>query len=231
EWQSGIARLAAADLSAEAQSLVAPYLKIAAPLLTAEPVLYPGSPSIAKSLMRENDRLLLCELHPAAFAALRDNLGREPRAKLIEIDGYRGLKAFVPPIERRGLVLIDPPFEAADEFETLFEAIEMAWRKWATGIYMIWYPVKDRARVANFMRALRQSSIKRVLRLELQVADVTPEGPLTRCGVIVINPPFPLEAEARILLPSLASCLSLGQNGGIMLEWLAGESGANGLSI
>lgn len=126
EWRDGAGSLASAKLSPDAQELFWPYLQIVAPLLNSAQPRYPGSPAIARALLRRQDKMLLCELHPRAWASLNANVGSDRRAKLIEIDGYTGLKAFIPPVERRGLVLIDPPFEDAGEFAKLAEAIGMS---------------------------------------------------------------------------------------------------------
>ncbi len=186
------------------------------PALNANPPLYPGSPLIAAALLRPQDRLIACELQPAAFARLKANLRRDRRAKAINIDGYKGLKAFIPPLERRGLVLIDPPFEEADEFSRLAAALPAAARKWPSGVFMLWHPVKDRAFADAFAAALGRdlaaSGIASVLRLELAIGAAAARGPLARCGLIIANPPFPLEAEAERILPYLAR--RLGEAGG-----------------
>ncbi len=211
EWRGGVQRLLSAPLEPEAQSLIEPYLDIVAPLVGAAAPLYPGSPVIAQTLLGPQDRLIACELHPDAFQRLKANLRSDARAKAIELDGYAGLKAFVPPVERRGLVLIDPPFEDAGEFARLAKALPAATRKWAGGVFMLWHPVKDRAAANAFAAALAQGffagGVKTVLRLELQVATVNAQGALTRCGLIVANPPFTLEAEAQLILPSLSQRL------------------------
>jgi len=220
EWRGGIGRLAAAKLPPDAQSLVEPYLQIVAPLLNASEPRYPGSPAVAGALLRRQDRMILCELHPPAFQSLKANLGFDARAKLIEIDGYTGLKAFIPPVERRGLVLIDPPFEDANEFTRLARAVEAAWRKWATGVYLVWYPVKDARQAAAFARTLAQAGVKPLLRIELQVDAVGPEAGLVRSGLIVVNPPFRLDGEAERILPSLSRCLA-DRTPDYQIEWLA----------
>ncbi|MEJ0096360.1 MAG: 23S rRNA (adenine(2030)-N(6))-methyltransferase RlmJ [Methylocella sp.] len=220
EWRGGVGRLAGAQLPLDAQRLIQPYLDIIAPLLREDKPSYPGSPAIAKALLRAEDKMQLCELHPEAFVRLKANLGRDARIKLMPIDGYTGLKAFIPPIERRGLVLIDPPFEDANEFERLADAMAAAWRKWATGVYMLWYPVKDRAKAAAMAQALARRE-GRLLRIEFQIDAVWPQGALTRSGLIILNPPFSLEAEARLILPCLSHCLGDGQPDHL-IEWLAG---------
>jgi 23S rRNA (adenine2030-N6)-methyltransferase len=222
EWRGGIGRLVAAEPTPEVRPLILPYLQIVAPLIHGEPPRYGGSPWIAKALLRRQDRMLLCELEPRAFATLRVHFGHDARAKLFQSDGYAGLKAFLPPVERRGLVLIDPPFEVADEFATAAEAIEKAWHKWATGITLLWYPVKDAETVASFADNLARRGIKRLLRIELQIDTPARQGPLARCGLVIINPPFRLDAEAKILLPWLAGILGSGEPG-FLIEWLCGE--------
>jgi 23S rRNA (adenine2030-N6)-methyltransferase len=222
EWRGGIGKLMAAAPPPEVRQLIEPYLQIAAPLIGGSPPRYGGSPKIAKALLRHQDKMLFCELHPRAFAPLQANIGADARTKIFEMDGYAGLKAFLPPVERRGLVLIDPPFEAVDEFAKTAEAIGMAWRKWATGIFMIWYPVKDAGTPAAFAATLAGHGIKRLLRLELQTDSPAPRAPLTRCGLMIINPPFLIDAEAKTLLPWLASVVG-GNRRGFMIDWPKGQ--------
>jgi 23S rRNA (adenine2030-N6)-methyltransferase len=220
EWSRGIGRILATNFPRPVHDLLAPYLAIERPCVASG--CYEGSPAIAARLLRPQDKMLLCELHPQARRSLEAHVGRDPRAKVVEIDGYVGLNAFVPPIERRGLVLIDPPFEDRAEFGRLGEALESAWRKWRTGIFMVWYPVKDSGAVGAFTTEVRHGKIERVLRIELQVADPRPEGPLVRSGLLVVNPPYRLEAEARQLLPALADCLAEGRSD-FSVEWLKPE--------
>lgn len=222
EWRGGAGRIARSDLAPPALELIAPYLQILSPMLNADRPRYPGSPAIARALLRPHDRMVLCELRPDAAKTLRRHLGADRRIKMIDIDGYTGLKAYLPPVERRGLVLIDPPFEDAGEFERLAVAVEAAWRKWATGIFVIWYPVKPDGGAALFARTLAKDGIKPMLRIEFQTGAPAPRGPLTRCGLIIVNPPFRLESEAKIILPALVSCLSDGE-GSHLIEWLAPE--------
>lgn len=222
EWRNGIGKLMAAKPPPGVSHLIEPYLQTVARLLGGDPPRYGGSPWIATALLRRQDKMLLCELHPRAFSTLRANFIQDARLKLFQIDGYAGLNAFLPPVERRGLVLIDPPFEAADEFAAAAQALEKAWRKWTTGIYMLWYPVKDAGTIASFAAHLAGLGLKRALRLELQIDTSAPKTPLARCGLIVVNPPFGLAAEAKILLPWLAGVLG-GRQPGFLIEWLAGE--------
>ena len=207
EWRYGIGRLAALDRTGEAAQLLAPYLDIVGACdAEGRPNLYPGSPVIAQKLARKSDRLVFCEKHPEAFAALKARFARDRRVKTLDLDGWTALGSFTPPPERRGLVLVDPPYEARDEFARLAKAFAAAHAKWSTGVYALWYPVKDARDAADLWRAVRASGAKSALRLELSVAPMSDAG-LSRTGLVVVNPPFTLEAEARVLLPALARLL------------------------
>lgn len=220
EWEGGIGRLA--DLSGaddETRARLAPYLDcVGAFDAEGRPALYPGSPLIAARLMRAQDRAIFCELRPDAFEALRYRFGRDARVKTIHIDGYTGLCAYVPPKERRGLVLIDPPFERVDEFDAMFSAFLAAYRKWPTGVYALWHPSKDAAAERGFLQGFKREGVKRALRLSLAVASGG-EG-LRRTGLVVVNPPFVFEEEAREILAFLASRLAQGAGAGFAVERL-----------
>jgi 23S rRNA (adenine2030-N6)-methyltransferase len=222
EWRDGIGRLSAAPLGREARELLAPYLAAVAALNPdGACAVYPGSPLIARSLLRAHDRLIACELEPQAAAALASTFRGDRRVKTLAIDGWTALSAFVPPKERRGLVLVDPPFEHPDEFARLARALETAHRKWPGGIYMLWYPIKD-VRAANaFARRLQSLAIAKMLRAELSVAPPRAGGRLAGSGTILVNPPFTLESELRVILPALAAILS--PQGMHRLDWLSAQ--------
>jgi len=227
EWEDGIARVVAAAgegrLGDEAAPLLKPYLDaVAAHNAVGTLRFYPGSPLVALSLLRSNDRLIACECEPAALQSLKATLGRERRAKALAIDGWMAVKANVPPKERRGLVLIDPPYEATNEFARLPAALAEAHRKWPTGIYMLWYPVTGRDAPDALARRLRRLGIGKILRSEIAVAPAREDAGLTASGLIVVNPPFPLESELRGLLPRLARVLA--SDATHRLDWLAGEA-------
>lgn len=215
EWRDGVARVVMADQPAAVRGLLAPWLAAVGPCdAEAKPAAYPGSPALAQKLLRPQDKLTLCELHPADRAALARAMGRDRRLKALEIDGYMALNAYVPPPERRGLVLVDPPFESTDEFARMADAFASAWRKWPTGVYALWYPVKDERVVDRFYAALRRAGATDGLRLELAVAAPQAEGRLVATGLAVINPPYVLGEEARALAPWLARVLAQGEGGG-----------------
>ena len=225
EWRDGIDRLRRADLAAPIQALLAPYLDAVAGLnpdggLTT----YPGSPALAKALLRRQDRLIACELEPHAAAALEGLLAGDARAKAIAIDGWTALTAYVPPVERRGVVLIDPPFEQPGEFVRLAQGLAAAHRKWPTGIYLLWYPIKDQAEVAAFAKSLVRLGIAKMLRVELILPTAGPDTGLRGSGLIAVNPPWTLHDELKVLLPALAEVMSRGPAGAVTLDWLTGES-------
>ena len=136
------------------------------------------------------------------------SLRGDRRAKAVAIDGWTALNAYVPPKERRGLVLIDPPFEETGEFARIAGALAAAHRKWPTGIYMLWYPLKERSAPDALAKRLRTLGLRKMLRAELTIGALDANAPLAGCGLIVVNPPFTLEADLRAMLPALAATLS-----------------------
>jgi 23S rRNA (adenine2030-N6)-methyltransferase len=225
EWRDGIGRFAdLGAVEANARELLQPYLDLVGPLdAEGRPAVYPGSPRLIRALMRPQDRATFCELHPEEFAALHENFRRDRQIVCLQLDGYIGLNAGLPPKERRAFVLIDPPFERTNERDLAWNALRSAQAKWPSGTYALWYPVKDARAIASFTKEIAASGIKRVLRLELAVEDVTSASKLARTGLILINPPYLLDAEARILLPVLARKLARTSRSEVVCEWLAGE--------
>jgi len=224
EWREGIERLVAAPLGEPARLLLAPYLDaIAAFNNPGSLICYPGSPALVRAFLRAQDRLLACELEPNAAAALARYLAGDRRSKALAIDGWTALHAYVPPKERRGLVLVDPSFEDAGDFARLGEALEAAQRKWAGGTYLLWYPVKERAGPDALARRLRRSGIAKVLRVELSLGGTRADSRLGACGLIVVNPPWTLADELAILLPELTTILSAGGAGAHRIDWVASE--------
>ncbi len=222
EWRGGIARLLAADLPADARELLAPYLDaITAVRGLYGPSAYPGSPVIAQHLARADDRLVFIEKHPKDVGSLGEAIGRDKRAKVIELDGWTALNAYVPPKERRGVVLIDPPYEEKNEFPRLVQSFVKAWRKWPTGVYALWYPLKNPSDTRAFMRALEDAGIPKMLRIEIAVRTEVEGGPLAGSGLIVVNPPWMLQEEMRRLLPVLCGVLKQDRNA----DWIASTIG------
>ena len=228
EWRDGVDRLWKNRIKTEdvpAQALLAPYLDAVA-ACNAGPDLrtYPGSPSIVQHLLRPQDRLIACETEPRAAAQLAATLRGDSRAKALAIDGWTAIGAYVPPKERRGLVFIDPPFEDAADFTRLSAALAAAHRKWPTGIYVAWYPIKTREAPDALARRLQRLSIARILRSELLLRAPTADAGLAGSGLIVVNSPFTLEADLRLLVPALGHTLAPdSKKQGYRLDWLAAE--------
>jgi 23S rRNA (adenine2030-N6)-methyltransferase len=221
EWRHGIERVRNASVAAEVGGLLAPYLEVvAAHNANGRLTSYPGSPALVRAWLRPQDRLVACELEPGAAAALAHNL-RGRNVRVVTIDGWTALAAYVPPKERRGLVLIDPPFEQPGEFARLADRLAAAYRKWATGLYLLWYPIKERRECEQFARRLARSGIGKILRAELTIDDRSDR--LAGAGLVLVNPPWTLERELSILLPALAAILAPGGDGGARLDWLTPE--------
>ena len=223
EWQNGIQRLLTASIPAPARALLAPYLE-GTPRWNPDSRLTPnpGSPLVARAFLRAQDRLVACELEPGEAAALAENLAGDRRAKAVAIDGWTALKAYVPPKERRGVVLIDPPFEDEGDFARLDGGLAAAYGKWPGGTYLLWYPIKGRAAPDSLAKRLRHSAVGKMLCAELTVPAREP-GRLGSCGLIVVNPPWTLEKELAVLLPALAVALAGKGAGRFRLDWLSRE--------
>ena len=220
EWLTGIARLMQARLSETTVPLVAPYLDIVRSFNPQRGLTnYPGSPLIARALLREQDSLVACEVAPAARKQLIAALRRDPQARVVDLDGWVGLPAFVPPKERRGVVLIDPPFEAKDEFERMAQGFIEAFAKWPTGIYVLWYPAKSRRATDTLAQQVAAAvPAGKVLRLEFSVAPQQADAALTSAGLLIVNPPWTLAAELKVILPELEKPLGQGGAGRFRLE-------------
>lgn len=165
---------------------------------------YPGSPRLIRAALRPGDRFVACELHPGDALALKREFAGDRAVEVRQADGYQALKALLPPIERRGLVLIDPPFEAADEFERLARAVRHGLRRFATGCFAIWYPIKDAAAVAGFLDSI---AAPRRLVLALRLEGQGEAGKLAACGLAVINPPWRFEEAMAEAMPWIAAAL------------------------
>jgi 23S rRNA (adenine2030-N6)-methyltransferase len=225
EWLTGIARIMQARFSEQTTNLIRPYLDIVRAFNPTPAALaaYPGSPLIARALLRPQDRLTACEVEPSARKQLIEQLRRDAQARVVDLDGWTALPAFVPPNERRGLVLIDPPFEAKEEFDRLAEGFSAAFAKWPTGSYVLWYPAKSRRATDELARsvAATAASVKpagKALRLEFSVAPQAAGAALVSTGLLIVNPPWTLQGELKTILPELEKPLGQGGAGRFRLE-------------
>jgi 23S rRNA (adenine2030-N6)-methyltransferase len=226
EWRDGVARLLKARPQGEIAALLKPYLQAIGPFdaESGRPTSYPGSPAIAQELLRDHDRIALCEAHSEERERLSAVLGRDERLRIAGIDGYVALNAYVPPKERRGIVLIDPPYEAVDEARRVETALARALAKWPRGVYLLWRPIKDDLADARFLKAVRDIGAPNILRLEIDVGAAAPgphsPSPLHRAGLLIVNPAFSLIDEARMLLPFLTRLLTRAGKGAFLVDWL-----------
>ena len=228
EWLTGIARIMQARFSEKTEPLIKPYLDIVRAFNTRRDLAaYPGSPLIARALLRPQDRLTACEVEPKARKRLIEALRRDTQARVVDLDGWMALPAFVPPNERRGLVLIDPPFEQKDEFGRLAQGFAEAFAKWPTGSYLLWYPVKSRRATDELARHVAEvagasAPPGKCLRLEFSVApQEAGQGQgqgLVSAGLLIVNPPWTLMAELKAILPELEKPLGLGGAARFRLE-------------
>ncbi len=227
EWRQGIGRLMTHTLDPALTDLLQPYLTV---LKIAngggELTRYPGSPWIARELMRRQDRLTACELHPEDAATLRDLFEGDRQVKTIMLDGWLALGSFVPPKERRGLVLVDPPFEERDDFDKLVSGLKAAHRRWPAGTYALWYPVKDVVAIDRFRADLARSEIPRIIRAELLIRSRAATGRFNGTGLVICNPPWKFEETLAALLAGLAPHLADGPGAGKVIDVIAGEQKA-----
>jgi 23S rRNA (adenine2030-N6)-methyltransferase len=225
EWRGGIGRLAgpdAAPLPAPIATLLAPYLDAVRSLNPQGGIRrYPGSPKLARLLMRPQDRMVVNEMHPEDARALRGVFAKDGQVKVMELDGWVGLKALLPPKERRGVVLIDPPFEQAGEFGRLALALREGVKRFATGTYILWYPIKEGRQVETFKRDLQAFGVPKLLSVELFVRAAEPEGGLGGTGLVILNPPFEIDRQLTILGPFLAGRLGVGAGARWRQTWLS----------
>jgi 23S rRNA (adenine2030-N6)-methyltransferase len=221
EYENGIGRLWERK---DIPPALAPYLDAVKAENTGRKLrFYPGSPLFAKRFVRPADRLVLTELNKTDCAELDALFMRDRQVSVHLLDGYQGLKAFLPPKERRGLALIDSSFDRAGEFERIATALADAHARWATGTYAVWYPLMAPGAMRNFERDIKNLGIRKILKLELLVQERSLNATIPGCGMLLINPPFRFEDEARPLLRWLWSALSVKETGGASVNWLVHE--------
>lgn len=202
EAAAGIGRLSGI---ADADALLAQYLSLAANRPD-----YPGSPLIAARLIRAQDRLVAVEKHPEEAAQLAAVLHPFRRVKVVSGNGYEQLPILLPPPERRGVVLIDPPFEQSDEFAQAARAFAAAYRRFATGVYVIWFPIKSQADVLRFCGEILDAGAKNVLRVEIKLNATPADGRLAAAGLVVVNPPFGFAERVGAALAAALPLLEAG---------------------
>jgi 23S rRNA (adenine2030-N6)-methyltransferase len=226
EWRDGIDRLVGRDAEAippDVADLLAPYLAAVAAENPGGLSRYPGSPLVARRLMRPEDVLAVNELHPEDARDLARLFARDRQTKVLELDGWTALKALLPPKERRGVILIDPPFEKPGELERLATGLSEAVKRFASGIYLLWYPIKDPTPVLAFHRGLAASGLDKVLRVELMIRPPRDPALLNGCGLVIVNPPHTLAPALETLTRFLAQRLARAPGATGSVAWVAAE--------
>ena len=221
EYENGIARvLDAKDIPA----LMEPYVEIVRALNPDGRLRhYPGSPWIAKRFLRRGDRMVAVELNPTDHDELASVLAHERNVAVQKMDAYQALKAYLPPAERRGLVLSDSSFDRAREFSRILKALKEAHARWATGVYAVWSPLMEPAAMRDFLDAVKRSGIRKVLRAEIEVRERDESSIIPGCGMLVVNPPWKLDREARTIVQWLAPKLRVSGESRALVDWLVPE--------
>ncbi len=220
EWESGIGRLYERD---DLPELLQDYLGVVSALNPDGGLeFYPGSPELARRLTRPQDRVMLNELHPEDGRLLKANMAGERRISVHQGDGWLLPRAFLPVSEKRGVLLIDPPFEQPDDLERCVTALDEAIGRMRQTVVAIWYPIKDRRQLKRFYQRLEKSSAPKLLRVELCVHPADTADRLNGSGLVIANPPWPLDEELRGLLPWLAETLAQSE-GSSQVDWLIAE--------
>ena len=184
---------------------------------------YAGSPLLAANLLRPQDRALMMELHPSDFPLLRNNFKAFDNVTVKIGDGFQQVKATLPPKERRGLVLIDPPYELKEDYDLVVKAIEEGYKRFATGVYAIWYPVVLRQQTKRMIKGLEATGIRKILQIELAVRPDSDQRGMTASGMIVINPPWTLEKQMKSILPYLSTVLAPQGTDSWSVNWITPE--------
>lgn len=225
EFEGGVAKLKR-SFKPEVEELLKPYRDVLAALNpgSRDVVNYPGSPEIIARMLRPGDLMTLNELHPKDFLALRERYDLEPRARVTNMDAAMLIKASLPPSLRRGVILIDPPFEVKTEKEAILSALSHGYRRFASGVFMIWYPIKGADFAEKLTAEIAALQIPATLNIEMRMRESFDGGGLAGSGLIVINPPFVLLDEMKIILPPLAKRLGLGKWGKGSVDWLVQPS-------
>ncbi|MGM7529389.1 23S rRNA (adenine(2030)-N(6))-methyltransferase RlmJ [Proteus mirabilis] len=221
EYLEGIARLWQQE---EVPELILPYLEAVGSLNTSDELrYYPGSPLLAAKLLREQDLLMLTELHPTDFPLLRTEFSRDKRVRVCREDGFGQLKSKLPPASRRGFALIDPPYELKQDYSAVVKGIVEGYKRFATGTYAIWYPVVHRQQIKRMLKELEATGIRKILQIELAVKPDSDQLGMTASGMIVINPPWKLASQMASILPWLHKTLVPEGTGHALVEWVVPE--------
>ena len=221
EWRTGIARLAAP--AAPSAHDIRYYLQTIGSLAEGQSRRYPGSPLLAAYELRKGDRAVFVEVQPEEARALERAVEHQRGISVHTGDGYAALKAHLPPRENRGLVLIDPPFESAEEFSALKNALQSAMTRWPNGMLALWYPIKTQPELQRWHATVRACGVRKLLALELCIRPLDSPAGLNGSGMLIANPPWKLDEEMQQVQRELLGLLEQQPGGDSNVEWLVGE--------
>ncbi|WP_455466621.1 23S rRNA (adenine(2030)-N(6))-methyltransferase RlmJ [Bartonella sp. B39] len=224
EGREGIQRFFLAPIPEDLKPLLCPWYNIINAFNDGgKKVFYPGSPVLIRQLLRKQDRLTAIELHDKDYHILAKKFAGDYQTKVLHLDGWLSLNAHLPPKEKRGFILVDPPFEKPGEFSRLIEGLMKAYRRFPGGIYALWYPVKYDKEIENFLHALYQTGIPKILQLEMRIRKSSIPPTMNGSGMILINPPYLLEEEMRKLSPFLLACFGQDKHARLTHKWIQKE--------
>ncbi|UTO29176.1 23S rRNA (adenine(2030)-N(6))-methyltransferase RlmJ [Bartonella harrusi] len=225
EGREGVQRFFSSPIPEDLKELLCPWYNIINALNEGkeERIFYPGSPVLIRQLLRKQDRLTAIELHDEDYRILAKKFAGDYQTKVLHLDGWLALNAHLPPKEKRGFILVDPPFEKPSEFSRLIEGLMKAYRRFPGGIYALWYPVKYDKKIKNFLHALYQTGIPKILQLEMRIRKSALPPTMHGSGMILINPPYLLEEEIKKLSSFLLTRFGQDKNAQITRKWIKKE--------
>ncbi|MCV2403381.1 23S rRNA (adenine(2030)-N(6))-methyltransferase RlmJ [Marinomonas sp. C2222] len=221
EFQSGIAKLLSEDNLPESIEALLDIVREMNPNGQLE--VYPGSPKIVDYYVRQKDKLHLCELHPNDFPTLAALFPNKRKANVVKDNGFAAVKAMLPPPQKRGFVLMDPPYEVKKDYQYVVQALQEGQQRFPQGTYAIWYPVLNRRQADNLLKSVKSTGIRNVLLLELCIRNTEKERGMSGSGMIIVNPPWTLEKEAKEFLPFLQDTLAEDNDAGYQITWITPE--------
>ncbi len=204
EWQDGVAKVLTANPPKEVARLIGPWLDAVRDVGEGK---YPGSPAVAKFLLRKQDRLTLYELHEEDHTILAKNFADDYQTRVLHLNGWLAPGAHTPPKEGRGCMLIDPPFEDGKDFDRMIIAAEKMRHRWMGGTLALWYPVKKREHTDDWLETLKGMKFKNILNVEIYIREPRASGMLNGCGMVIINPPYKLRDELNLIMPWLSETI------------------------
>ncbi|AQX19498.1 23S rRNA (adenine(2030)-N(6))-methyltransferase RlmJ [Bartonella sp. WD16.2] len=225
EWRDGVGRLLSTPIPEDVKTLLHPWCNVIDTINKGNKKFkfYPGSPIFIRQLLRKQDRLTAIELHKEDYQTLANNFVGDYQTKVLHLNGWLSLNSHLPPKEKRGFILVDPPFEKTGEFSRLIDGVVKAYRRFSGGTYALWYPVKYNKEIENFLHALHKTGIPKILQLEMHIRKKITPTTMNGSGMILINPPYLLEEEIQKLSPFLINRLGQDKSAQITYKWLHKE--------